>query len=148
MATLLDIAPVSELIPVPGKGGTKQDVEVFGVSAEGIAYLFNKFPEIRMLMTGKTLEKDKLAKLAPAAIAAIIAAATGSPGDKKAEAVAARLPLESQMDILDATVRLTMPGGIGPFAERLTSLAAMLGASESDLTGTEAVTKSPSPSNT
>lgn len=146
MATLLDIASVSEFVSVPGPKGKTQDVEVFGVSAEGIAVLFNRFPEIRMLLTGKSLEKEKLAKMAPPAIAATIAAATGMPGDKKAEAVAARLPLESQMAILDAAVRLTMPGGMGPFVERLTSLAAMLGASENH-TDTEADTKLPSPSN-
>lgn len=146
MATLLDIAQVSESVQIPGKGGKTQEVEVFGVSAEGVAVLFHRFPEIRMLMTGKSLDKDKLAKLAPAAIAAVIAASTGHPGDKKAEAIAARLPLECQMDILDATVRLTMPGGMGPFVERLQALAALMGASEN--TNTVADTKSPSLSST
>lgn len=142
MATLLDIATVSEFVEVPGKpgkDGKPQEVEVFGVAAEGIAMLFQRFPEIRMLMTGKSLEKDAIAKLAAPAIAAIIAASTGSPGDKKAELIARRLPLECQMDILEATVRLTMPGGVGPFAQRLTALASMLGASET--TATEVDTK-------
>lgn len=146
MATLLDIATVSESINVPGKGGKPQEVEVFGVSAEGIAILFHRFPDIRALITGKSVDKDKIAKLAPDAIAAIIACSTGSPGDKKAEVVARRLPLECQMDILEATIRLTMPGGLGPFAERLSGLASLMGANV-ETTDTAADTKSPSPSN-
>jgi hypothetical protein len=129
MATLLDIASVSELIPVPGKAGQVQEIEVFGVSAEGIAYLFQKFPELRMLMTGKSLDTDRLSKLAPEAIAAVIACSCGNVANKKAEVVAARLPLETQMLILDATIRLTMPGGLAPFVERLAGLASLMGVS-------------------
>lgn len=153
MATLLDIAEVSELISVPGKGGTKQMVEVFGVSSEGIAYLFKKFPEIRQLITGKAVERETLAELAPGAIAAIIAATTGMPGNKKAELIASRLPLETQLDILDATVRLTMPGGLGPFVEKLTSMVGMLGLADESHQGEKGAipttapdTKLPSPS--
>lgn len=150
MATLLDIATVSELVLVPGPGGKKQDLEVFGVSAEGIAMLFNRFPEIRALITGKTLERDKLAKLAAPAIAAVIAASCGTPGDKKAELAASRLPLSAQMDVLEATVKLTMPDGMGPFVERLTALAGMLNAQAETVNPSDMITvpatKSPSPS--
>lgn len=142
MSTLLDIASVSEMITVPAPKDKTQEVEVFGVSAEGIAMLFKRFPEIRMMMTGQALEKDRLAELAPAAIASIIAAATGHPGNKKAELIASRLPLESQLDILEAAVKLTMPNGIGPFVKRFQSLAEMLGTSD-ESTITEAATKSP-----
>lgn len=150
MATLLDIASVSEFVEVPGPGGKKQQVEVFGVSAEGIAMLFNRFPEIRMLMTGKALDQKALQKLAAPAIAAVIAASTGTPGDKAAELAASRLPLSAQMDILEKTVKLTMPDGMGPFVERLTALAGMLNADvdTGEPTTTAAATKLPSPSST
>lgn len=146
MATLLDIASLSEFVKIPGKGGVEQELEVFGVSAEGIVMLLKRFPEIQMLMTGKALEGDQLATLAPPAIAAIIAAATGTTGNKKAELIASRLPLELQMEILEAVIKLTMPNGLGPFVKRLQDMAAMLGAnaSSAESIATEADMKLPS----
>lgn len=128
MATLLDIATVSEFVKVPGPKGSQQEIEVFGVSAEGIASLLQRFPEMRMLMTGQELEAGALMKMAPDAIAAIIACSTGTAGNKKAEKIAAALPVEYQVDILESTIRLTMPHGIGPFARRLSTLAQLIGA--------------------
>lgn len=149
MATLLDIATVSEFVKIPAqKGRAEQELEVFGVSAEGIVMLLKRFPEIRMLLTGKSIDTGQLTELAPPAIASIISAATGTPGNKKAEQAAARLPLELQMEILEAVVRLTMPNGLGPFVQRLQDLASMLGATSEESTTTAADTKLPSLSST
>ncbi len=122
MSSLLDIACVSESVALP-----KGQVSVYGVSAEGIAYLFQKFPEFRALITGREVTSDALIKLAPGAVAAIITCAIGEPGDEADEKMAARLPLECQMDILEAAIRLTMPNGLTPFVERLARMASMLG---------------------
>jgi hypothetical protein len=59
-------------------------------------------------------------------VAAIIAAGCGYPGDDKAEAIAAKLPLDSQTDFLAAILRLTLPKGIGPFVNKLTALSGLL----------------------
>ncbi len=122
MSSLLDIACVSESIALP-----KGQVDVYGVSAKGIAFLFAKFPEFRALITGRPVEAVDMIKLAPGAVAAIITCAIGSPGDEKTEMMAERLPLECQLDILEAAIRLTMPNGLTPFADRLVRMAGLLG---------------------
>ena len=126
MASLLDVAPITEKVTLPGG----QVVDVTGVSAHGIAALFQRFPKLRMLVTQQEVERSKLIALAPDCLAAIIAAATGTPGNEKAEAVAAALPLETQLDLIEAAVRITMPKGAGPFADRLVAFLNTVGVLE------------------
>jgi hypothetical protein len=66
------------------------------------------------------------------AIAAIIAAGCGYPGDDQAEAVAGKLSLDAQADLLASILRLTLPKGIGPFVEKPTALGGILDAAPSD----------------
>ena len=66
-------------------------VAVHGISAKGVAHLLGRFPELRMLMTGQDVEADQLMAMGGDAVAAIIAAGCGYPGDEKAEAVAGKL---------------------------------------------------------
>jgi len=117
MVGLLDIAPLTKSVTVNGK-----DIEVFGVSAKGVASLFASFPQFRDMFISGKIDTQALVESAPDVVAAIIACSTGTPGNKKAEQRAALLPLEAQLDLLDATVALTMPNGAGPFAKRLTGL--------------------------
>lgn len=97
---------------------------VKGVSAIGIAYLLERFPVVAQLVTGNAAEINAatLFKLVPDAVAVIIACGCGNVNDPEAEAAAAALPIESQFDLLEAIIKLTMPGGVGPFVERLTKL--------------------------
>lgn len=124
MVSLVDIAPATETVTVRG-----QAVPVHGVSARGLAVLLGRFPEVRALMAQQQqdITADRLVELIPDAIAAIIAAGTGLPGDSEAEAVAAALPVEEQFDLLEAILRLTMPTGVGPFVARLARLGGALG---------------------
>jgi hypothetical protein len=119
MPGLSDIALSSRTVTV----GTVA-VPVYGVSAQGISVLIERFPEVRDLFNGKDVDvsADSLFTLVPTAIAAIIAAGIGAPGDKDQEAIAATLSLEAQMDFLEAIIELTMPKGIGPFVDRLRSM--------------------------
>jgi hypothetical protein len=121
MASLLDIAPLTETVSVRG-----QKVEVFGVSARGVALLLARFPDLRLMMTGRSVDTDRLMALGGEAVAAIIAAGCGSPGDEAAEAVAERLSIEDQAELLSSVLRLTLPNGIGPFVEKLTALGAVM----------------------
>ncbi|RWC29846.1 MAG: hypothetical protein EOS70_23445 [Mesorhizobium sp.] len=125
MAGLLDIAPLTEKVRVGGA-----TVEVSGVSAGGIVAMIARFPEFRMLMTGKDVDVASLVSMGGDAVAAIIAAGVGFPGDEAQEAAAARLPLEAQADILAAIIKVTLPNGIGPFLEKLTALLAVKGGAE------------------
>jgi hypothetical protein len=125
MPGLLDIAAAPSRVVVRGT-----EIDVFGVSAEGIAYLISNFPEIKSLLTGKeiALDVNALATTAPKALAAIIAAGTGNVGNRDAEAVAASLSVDEQAEILARIVELTFPRGIGPFAEAIQRLAEKVGA--------------------
>lgn len=97
----------------------KENVLIRGLSAEDLFYLFDRFPEIQTWVSGAPINPMKT----PQALAALIAVAGGfSAGDEKGEQLARNLPVESQLDILEAVGRLTFKSGFGPFAERLTAL--------------------------
>lgn len=124
MASLLDIAPETATIKIQGK-----DVSVYGVSARGIAYLAAKYPEVKKVLAGKEFKgvsPERLVDLVPDAIASIIAAGCGMPGDKKAEAIADKLPTGDQVNLLTEIIRLTMPDGFGPFVERLRAVGSLV----------------------
>lgn len=119
MTSLLDVAPMTESVSVAGNV-----VNVSGVSALGIAHLLAKFPELKVLITGGDVKvtADTILEAAPAAIAAIIAAGVGKPGDKDHEEAAARLPVGDQLELISVIVRLTMPDGIRPFVAKVRAL--------------------------
>jgi hypothetical protein len=118
---LIDIAPRTETVEMQGT-----PVPVHGISARGLAHLLGRFPELRKLMTGQEVEIDHLMAMGGDAVAAVIAAGCGYPGDQAAENVAGQLSLDAQVDILAATSRLTLPGGFGPFVEKLTALGGLI----------------------
>lgn len=138
MVGLIDIAPNVETIDVQGT-----PVAVHGVSAKGVAHLLGRFPELRKLMTGQEVETEQLMAMGGDAVAAIISAGCGYPGDEKAEAVAGKLSIDAQADLLAAILRLTLPVGLGPFVEKLTALGGILDAVPSV---TAPVSNSPKPS--
>lgn len=119
MAGLLDIATASARVEVRGT-----PVEVYGISAAGLAYLM-RFPEIKAMLSGKeiALDIEALSKTGPKALAAIIACGTGAVGDPKAEAVAASLTVDEQAGLLAEIIAQTFPRGLGPFAADIQRLA-------------------------
>lgn len=128
MVGLLDIAPLARTVPVSGV-----DVAVYGVSAEGIASLLGRFPQLAS-MIGMEAEKaqegvtaEAIIKVAPTAIAAIIAAGCGYPGNPEAEERAAQLSVDAQLDLISAIIELTMPKGVNPFIEKLEAAMGKLG---------------------
>jgi len=117
MVGLLDIAPLTESVSVGGAS-----VEVFGVSAKGVAVLLSRFPELREMMTGREVAPARLMEMGGDAVAAIIAAGIGFPGDEAQEVAAGRLNVETQADLLASILKLTFPNGIGSFVGKLTAL--------------------------
>lgn len=126
MVGLIDIAPKIETVEVQGA-----PIAVHGISAKGVAHLLGRFPELRMLMTGQDVEASQLMSMGGDAVASIISAGCGYPGDEKAETVAGRLSIDAQADLLAAILRLTLPVGLGPFVEKLTALGSILDAAPS-----------------
>jgi len=121
MVGLVDLAPRTEAVPIEGA-----EVAVHGISARGLAYLLGRFPDLRRLMTGQDVGVEQLLASGGEAVAAIIAAGCGAPGEERAEAVAGNLSIDIQADLLAAIVRLTLPRGIGPFVAKLTALGGIL----------------------
>lgn len=122
---LLDVLPQSEVVVINGK-----DIPVYGISARGVGALLMRFPDLVKLFDNAIegdAKMDILKNVAPNAIAPIIAAACGNLGDAEAEAVAERLSVETQLEILDAARRLTFKDGLGPFARRLESMMGSTG---------------------
>jgi hypothetical protein len=114
---LLDIAPATE---------TVAGVPITGVSLSGLAVVMRKHDVLADLFKGGTVDATKVLATAPATVCAVIAAAAGRPGDEAAEKAIDKLPLGTQAELLDATVRLTFPQGIAPFRDRLLQLASLL----------------------
>jgi hypothetical protein len=127
MVGLLDVHRAVKQVSYNG-----EMVDVYGISARGIAVLLQRFPGLLQMIAGEPLSRSDVAAMAPDAIAAVIAAACGYPGDPKAEKEAADMPIESQLDFLEAMQEVTFPRGFGPFVERLRSLSgAVVSASSS-----------------
>src|SRR5262245_9569088 len=119
--SLLDIGPLSVNVPV----GDKQ-LAVYGVSAKGCFHLFQRFPEVGMWFKGgvKKIDAKQLLTEVPGAIAALIAAGCGAPGNEEAEEKAELLPVEAQLDVIEAILKLTFSKGFGPFVQRIVALSA------------------------
>lgn len=114
MVGLLDIAPASEEVEVAG-----QKISVFAINARGIAQLLKKFPELRMMLTGKEVADENLVEMFPNAISAIIAAGLGEAGNAEVEQRADQLGLTDQAAIIAAIWRQTFPKGLDPFVKEL-----------------------------
>lgn len=142
MVALTDLAPSTRTVRVGGA-----DVSVFGVSAKGIAALLTSFPTLKTAFAGGKIKVDAetVMTVAPDAIASIIAAGCGFPGDAAATAVAEKLSVGDQLTTLQAIAELTMPDGLGPFVETLNKLMALM--DEEDARGKVSDSKSASPSN-
>lgn len=142
MVGLVDIAPAAERITIRG-----QQVEVFGVSAAGVASLLARFPELRRVFAGRDVPVEQLMAMGGEIVNAILAAGTGAPGDPDAEEAAGQLSIDEQADLLAAIARATLPRGMGPFVEKLTALGAAVGVQDvGDPSPTAPDTSSPPPS--
>jgi hypothetical protein len=119
---LLELAAAGRDVIVRGK-----PVTVTGISARGLAGLLRRFPELLELLDGKGLNMEALATLGPDVLAAIVAAGTGSAGDKRAEEIADSLGLSDQLALIEAIAVETFAGDPQGFLKRLESLAAGAG---------------------
>jgi len=125
MTSLLDIAPLTETVSVGGK-----DVDVYGLSAEGLVNLIARFPEVRQLLgggkRGAGLGVEEVLDLGGKVVASIIAAGCGLPGNKEAEVIASRMGLDAQADFIGKIMKLTLPNGLAPLVAKLTAIGAIV----------------------
>lgn len=116
--SLADIANLGEEVEV----GDGKKATVKGISAKGCLLLLIRFPDLQKWLTGKSVSVGDIVIQAPEAIAGIIAAGMGQPGDSEAEELASNLPVEMQTDMVEAIYRQTFRSGFGPFALQLMRL--------------------------
>lgn len=136
--SLRDVGGLYEDVKVGEAEG--EFIRVRGLSARVALDIINRFPATMLkALQGGELQVSTLLKTAPEVIDAIIAAATGGP-----EEDASGLPLELQMDMLEAVGRLTFRNGFGPFVARITALGKGLNSASF---GGEQATRSPQASN-
>jgi hypothetical protein len=114
---LADIAPMYEDIPIGDSF-----LRVHGISAKDGLSVFQRYPKV-LGMIAEGFNLGAFLSVAPDAVAAIIAAASGHPNDAQAEEAASNLVIETQTDILEAIGRLTFTKGFAPFVKRIMALA-------------------------
>src|SRR5215471_9706320 len=126
--SLLDIGPLTETVEIKGK-----TVTVYGITVDGIFHLMSKFASVRSFITKQqeasevavATEVDTLSELGADAVASICAAATIDREECKTFAawkkrvetdakVALKLPLDLQLKIIAAAMKLTFSEGVGP----------------------------------
>jgi hypothetical protein len=103
------------------------DVDVCGVSFEGAVALLGSFPELMAMFRGRVVDAGTIIASGPKLVAAVLAAGTGAPGDAEAMDIASKLPIGTQLDLLEAIIAVTMPDGLPAFVTRLTRLIDSMG---------------------
>jgi hypothetical protein len=113
--SLADIADIGEDVEV----GDGKKLKVKGISAKGCLILIVRFPDMQRWLSGDIISINDVVLQAPEAVGAIIAAGTGNPGDPDSEEIASGLPIETQINIVEAVFRQTFRSGFGPFVSRV-----------------------------
>jgi hypothetical protein len=125
--SLGDIARLHEDVKIGS--GEDQFIRVNGISAQCALSILNAYPAVlAKALEGGGLKFGDIIKAAPEVLSAIIVAGTGGDfADEEPMEDASGLPIEIQMDILEAIGRLTFRSGFGPFAKRIVALASEAG---------------------
>lgn len=146
--SLLDIAPLHEKVRLGD-----DDLAVHGLSVDMLVRLFQRFPDVRGWMSGTGVRAENLLAVGPDVIAAVIAYATTTRKQQadaeqmgKAEELASSLPVEAQVEILEAVGRLTFRSGFAPFASKVAAI--MEGVTAASRSGNQTGTTSPRTSKT
>ena len=125
--------PAVEKVTIRG-----QEVEVVGVSAAGIAPAAGALPGPRRMFAGRDVGRRPLA-MGGDLVAAIIAAGTGDPGDRR-RGGGGRLGIDEQA-ISSPPSAGDAPKGVGPFVEKLAALGAGLDAAGGSGTGRDTTSR-------
>jgi len=140
MVSLLDIAPNKKTVTIRGS-----DLEVSGITADGLVHLLQTFPELQKAFAGVAIEQAELKGLISRfgyTVGEIIAMGVGMQGDPSTIAFAmTQLGLGEQTEIVEKIFELTFPKGPKSFLDALARAADLAG-----VRGKVPLTKSPAPS--
>lgn len=121
MANILDVSPVNRTVKTHRYG----DLEVSGLSIEGLVVLVKMHPEVLDLFKGEnmTLELTNMLELGLEVAAGFLAAGLGSPGNPDVIAKCKGMNAEDVWLIGNAIVEESFPGGASNFFDRVTAIA-------------------------
>jgi hypothetical protein len=122
---ILEAAPSSRSVKTKKWG----DLDVNGISLEGVVSLLRDHPELIDLFKGSKTEftfKDILDKGLDL-VSAVCAAGLGCPGNKEAIERCKQLSPQDLMDVGQAIMEESFPAGVANFIQRLTGLLNMEG---------------------
>lgn len=116
MASILDVAPVPEIVRVRGR-----DFEVHGLSLEDLAALVARFPEVSEFFSASAGDADNASPMAflkasPVLAAKVIGMAIRQESPEEI-AELRKLPLGTSLAFLLAVKKGSLPDGPGPLEE-------------------------------
>lgn len=106
------------LAEISRRTSTVHDIPVYSLRARALSQLFQRFPALRAMVSGK-FDIEAIFEQAPDAVAAIIAAGIDKLGDKETEAMAGDLDIDIQADFLAEIGKVTFPNGIAALADKI-----------------------------
>jgi hypothetical protein len=130
MADLLDIA-ASTAVRAVWINGNRTTVR--GLSANSIAFIISRFPDVEKLLVDGVDDPSVMPRLIQqlgAAVGPVIAAGCGYLGDEKQEQAGAMLPVDDQATLFEPIWMLTFPNGIGSFVERMRRMRRLIVAAD------------------
>lgn len=103
------------------------DLEVTGISAEGLAVLRDQLEWLRdvVAVRGANIGFEDVRKIVPDVLASTVAAGCGRPGDPAAIRVARSLGVGEQWEIVEAILDVTFPQGADHFLRNITDFFKM-----------------------
>lgn len=137
MVSLVDIGPATGEATI-FRGDKEIKIPVNGLTAEDIAHLFMRFPELRKLVTGNA-DADVIGIIAtsfPHLLGELVAAVTGNMGNDAEVEAARKLGVGEQWAILERAMSITFPQGAKNFLDGLFVLAEQAGAGRGWAPGT------------
>lgn len=122
MTGLVDLAIPTEKVQIQG-----EDFDVHGLTFSAIAKLLSRFPEFGKMAQGGNFDFASLATLGPEFVSAFLSAGLDQNWSPETEKVVGYLPIDDQLQIFNAILKVSMPRGVGPFVETIAATAKLLG---------------------
>lgn len=139
MVDFLEVVPSTTTVKLES---LKTEIDVPGISIEGLARLFMANPEVADLFQGKGFDPDKvedLIGLGSKVINEFLAAGLGYPGNEDVIEKVGKLPPGDVWDLGEAILKVSFPGGAKNFLERVTAAGNQVAGGLSGGTATQAI---------
>lgn len=120
MANILDVSPVNRIVKTHRYG----DLEITGLSIEGLVVLMKTHPEIIDMFKGTAVQLDlqKVLNLGLEVASGFLAAGLGAPGNPEVIQKCKGMNAEDVWDVGEAIIEESFPGGAANFFERVTGM--------------------------